>query len=103
MVSHAIILAKLAKLGITGKFLNTPKSYLLEQYQSAKIGNALSTSLSILRGVPPGSILASTFFSIFVNDLLLLHLNSQVHAYADDTTFYISDRNPLTAIKPFHG
>ena len=94
MVRHDIILAKLVKLGITGKFLNTLKSYLLERYQSVKVGNALSTSQPILRGVPQGSILAPTLFSIFINDLLLLPLNPQVHAYADDTTFYISDRNP---------
>lgn len=54
-----------------------------------------SKTLPITSGVPQGSILAPTLFQIFINDLLSLPKHFDTHAYADDTTFYISGKENL--------
>ena len=69
-------------------------SFLSNRHQCVKIHNSISSKPPISCGVPQGSILSPTFFHIFINNLLTLPLTSVVHAYADGTTFYISDINP---------
>ena len=94
MVNHNILISKLANIGIAGKFLDTIRSYLNGRHQCVKIKNICSDALPIATGVPQGSILAPTLFQIFINDLLELPLHSTPHAYADDTSFSISETDP---------
>ena len=44
-------------------------------------------------GVSQGSILATTLFLLFINDLLQIQLNSKSFAYADDNVFVNSNSN----------
>ena len=71
-------------------------SYLSNRVQHVRVNQALSEPLPIVAGVPQGSILAPTLFQIFINDLLHLPKYLSCHAYADDTTFYTSSKDPLT-------
>jgi hypothetical protein len=41
-------------------------------------------------GVPQGSILRPTFFSVYINDVALAAGDSLIHLYADDTILYTS-------------
>ena len=59
-----------------------------------KVNSSLSTTLPVSCGVQQGSILAPTLFLIFFYGLLSLPFHSKVHAYADETTFYLSNPNP---------
>ena len=90
-VPHDILIKKLSHAGITGSFLTLLKSFLAERQQQVKVGNSTSPLRTMNFGVPQGSILSPTLFSIFINDLLSSTTFLQSHAYADDTVFYGSD------------
>ena len=82
-VWHKGLLYKLKYYGVSGKLLSLLKSYLTNRTQCGKVGTAVSSSASLLSGVPQGSILGPLLFLIFVNDLP--NLVPIVSLYADDT------------------
>uniref|UniRef100_A0A8C7N4F9 Ig-like domain-containing protein n=1 Tax=Oncorhynchus kisutch TaxID=8019 RepID=A0A8C7N4F9_ONCKI len=48
----------------------------------------LETVFKISMGVPQGSILGPTLFSVYINDVALAAGDSLIHLYADDTILY---------------
>ena len=68
--------------------LNWFESYLSSRSQKISVGNSQSTPESVNYGVPQGSILGSLLFILFINDLPLENIKSEIDMYADDTTLH---------------
>ena len=69
-VNHDILLQKLENFfGIRGKSQEILKSYLTNQCQYTKVGNAKSSNQNINCGVPQGLTLGSLLFIMHVNNL----------------------------------
>jgi hypothetical protein len=98
-VDHQILLKKLFNLGIKGIELQWFKSYLSNRKQFVHLNGKNSSLLTILLGVPQGSILGPLLFLIYINDLP--SCNDLINSlFADDTMLLDSHESlPLLTSK----
>ena len=88
-VSHAILETKLERdFGISGPLLNWLKSYLKERQQFTVVNGSTSEMLRVSFGIPQGSVLGPTLFTLFTKDLSSSVSSGSVYMFADDTTVY---------------
>ena len=89
-VDHEILINELQSIGIEGTALKLFKSYLENRTVRVSANGALSDPLPLKFGIPQGSVLAPTLFSIYTRTLsyLLKSLGVSFHIYADDTQIY---------------
>ena len=81
---------KLQNLGTANKALVYFESYLTNRQQSTRLATSLSEPLTITHGVPQGSILGPTLFSLYMNDLPEVIKCSNIESYINDTKIYFS-------------
>ena len=90
---HGLMLAKLLAYGVAPNACLFISTYLKNRMQRVKIMGTSSDWATINRGIPQGSVLGPLLFSIFLNDLFYLPLNSALVNYADDNHLCNSNKN----------
>ena len=65
-------------------------TYFQNRKQSVHTQNAQSTTQVITHGIPQGSTLSTTFFLLYINNIIQTVPNSKVFTYADDTTLIVT-------------
>ena len=82
-VPHGELLYKIWKLGITGPLWFWLQDYLSDRLHYVSIENGSSKCLSVLSGVPQGSVLGPLLFLIYINDLPDSISFANVYLFAD--------------------
>ena len=59
---------------------------------------SFSSWVELVQGVPEGSVLGPLLFNIYLNDLFYLVESTEVCNFADDTTFFVCDKDLKTLI-----
>lgn len=97
------------KMGIENNVKKWFSSYLTDRSQRTKINNQISSKLGNNIGVPQGSVLASTLFSLCINDICKIVYNiegANLNLFADDTKIHVVCKcinegvNKMNQIKP---
>ena len=89
-VDHNLILSKLKfQYNTNGQMLKFYKNYLSNRSQRVVLDNCISETVSVLSGVPQGSILGQLLFMLFINDIYdNVDEHSNINLYADDTKLW---------------
>ena len=88
-VSYCVLLRKLEKdFGINGVLLDWLRSYLDNRKQYTVLNGIASDLNTVKSGIPQGSVLGPTLFSLYTSDLPEAMTTATTYMYADDTTLY---------------
>jgi len=84
--------------GITGTLLDWIKDYLSGRRQFTVVNGVESDILPVTTGIPQGSVLGPTLFTLFTNDLPTAISEGDLYMYADDTSIYFIGENADVAV-----
>jgi hypothetical protein len=84
LVDHSLLIDCMQDSGIRGIALDLFSNYLMNRFQTVKIGSIFSSQKQVNTGIVQGSVLGPMMFNIFINNLAQLPLNGIPFLYADD-------------------
>ena len=87
-VDYSILVGRLRSIGVSDGSLAWFANYLSQRVQCIKSEHLLSQPLPVSKGVPQGSLLGPTLFSIYINNIAQAVGSSLIHLYVNDTVLY---------------
>ena len=88
--------------GICDQALVWIASYLNGRKQYKVVNGYNSNTMPVSVGIPQGSVLGPTLFSLFVNDLPSSMKSGSVYLFADDVTIYCIKKAADEAVAQLH-
>ena len=93
ILNHKLLVAKLHAYGFNRDTLKLINGYLFSKWQRKKINKSFSSWAELTQEVPLRSVLGPLFFNNYLNDLFYLAESTEVCNFAEDTTFFASDKD----------
>ena len=88
-VWHHGLISKVSSLGLTGNMACFIRNFLSNRRLSTRVGTTTSSAYPVSNGVPQGSVLSPTLFTIMINDLLSSCDGISYSLYADDCALWV--------------
>lgn len=96
VIWHKGIIYKMHQMNFDPCIIRLASNYLRERKIAVRFGECQSNHKSIIAGCPQGTILAATFFLIYINDFPKINnimMKIRRILYADDVTIICTTRN----------
>ncbi|KAK6309885.1 hypothetical protein J4Q44_G00197660 [Coregonus suidteri] len=80
------LVTKLRTLGLNTSLCNWILDFLTGRPQVVRVGNIISTTLTLNTGAPQGCVLSPLLYSLFTHDCVATHDSNTIIKFADDMT-----------------